>query len=183
MHTRVLFLKCVSASAGEAHRVAGRGQRSPDERPDAAEGALQHSEPQRHLAHQPHQTADHGKRRVSEQQQLLDGTRRGHGGRTAAHASSGEKKKEQRLRGSEWVFWKKTFGEISYFFIRRCGAVSPRAGGHLTAVVIRAEMGGGGGGAKPVYTPTHTRIYKTQTQTVKRFKEWMYAVTWTKHTP
>lgn len=103
-HTLVLFLKRVSASAGEAHRVAGRGQRSPDERPDAAEGALQHAEPQRHLAHQPHQTADHGKRRVSEQQQLLDGTRRGRGGRTAAHACS--EKQRKRLRGSEWLFWK-----------------------------------------------------------------------------
>lgn len=156
---RVSFLKCVSASTGEAHRVAGRGQRSPDERPDAAEGALQHAEPQRHLAHQPHQTADHGKRRVSEQQQLLDGTRRkgADGGRTAAHACSGKKKKEKKdSEGASGCSGKKTFGEISYFF-KACGAVSPRAGGHLTAVVIRAEMGGGGG-AKPLHTHTHTRL-------------------------
>lgn len=63
--------------AGEAYRVAGRRQRPSDERPDAAEGALQHADPQRHLAHQPHQTADHRERRVQEQQQLL-------GGRTAS---------------------------------------------------------------------------------------------------
>ena len=66
---------CVCVCAGEAHRVAGRRQRPSDECPDAAEGALQHADPQRHLAHQPHQTADHRERRVQEQQQLLDGRR------------------------------------------------------------------------------------------------------------
>lgn len=62
---------CVCVCVGEAHRLAGRGQRPPDERPGAAEGALQPADPQRHLPHQPHQAADHRKRRVQEQQQLL----------------------------------------------------------------------------------------------------------------
>ena len=62
---------CAGVRAGEAYRVAGRGQRPPDERPGAAEGALQPADPQRHLPHQPHQAADHRERRVQEQQQLL----------------------------------------------------------------------------------------------------------------
>lgn len=58
--------------AGEAHRIVRRSQRPPDERADPAQGALQHSDTQRHLPHQPHQAADHGERGVSEQQQLLE---------------------------------------------------------------------------------------------------------------
>lgn len=84
------------SSAGETHRVAGRGQRSPDERPDAAEGALQHAEPQRHLAHQPHQAADHRERRVSEQQQLLDAG--SGGGRAGRGRPRGAKEKRERRK-------------------------------------------------------------------------------------
>ncbi|CAG05222.1 unnamed protein product, partial [Tetraodon nigroviridis] len=62
---------CVCVLQEKRNRVAGRGQRPPDERPGAAEGALQPADPQRHLPHQPHQAADHRKRRVQEQQQLL----------------------------------------------------------------------------------------------------------------
>lgn len=50
---------CVCVCAGEAHSIAGCSQRSSDERSDAAEGALQHADPQWHLPHQPHQTADY----------------------------------------------------------------------------------------------------------------------------
>ena len=64
---------CLRVPAGEAHRLAGRGQHPADERAHAAQGALQHADAQRHLAHQPHQATDHRKRGVQEQQQLLEG--------------------------------------------------------------------------------------------------------------
>lgn len=63
---------CLCVCVGEAHRIAGRSQCPSDERPDPAEGTLQHADTQRDLAHQPHQAADHRERRVQEQQQLLD---------------------------------------------------------------------------------------------------------------
>lgn len=62
---------CVCASPGEADRVSGCGQFQADECSVTAEGALQHADAQRHLPHQPHQTADHREWRIPEQLQLL----------------------------------------------------------------------------------------------------------------
>lgn len=53
-------------SSGKADSFPGRGECKAHGRFVSAEGALQHADAQRHLAHEPHQAADHRERRVSQ---------------------------------------------------------------------------------------------------------------------
>lgn len=102
--------------AGETHSVIGCSQRPPNERSDTAEGAIQHADPQRHLTHQPQQTADHWKRRVQEQQQLLECLRESSDeclsayshyrrGRLHTYMHVWKHAKFERLQGCAWIFF------------------------------------------------------------------------------